>query len=117
MMCLDLSFTTSQNSSKLRDMNNVLPQVGTTSVNIGTHPYARCYCVNLFAAKMVRQGEDQIASTTQAAFPVAALAVGMWTEFNEIGHHLLAHFYSVCPILVPMYVNRTKDMSEAEYMK
>ena len=97
----------------------ILPfsQVGKTSVNIGAHPDARIYCINLLAAKLVRQGEDQVASSIQAAFPVAALAVGLWTEFKEVGHHLLAHFYSVCPVLVPMYVSRTKDMSEAEYMK
>ncbi len=94
-----------------------LLQVGTKTINIGAHPDAKIYCVNLLAAKMIKQGEDQIASSAQAAFPLAALAVGMWTEFKEIGHHLLAHFYSVCPVLVPMYVNRTKDMSEAEYMK
>ena len=86
-------------------------------MNIGGHPDAKAYCFNLLAVKFVKQGEDQVASSAQAAFPLAALAVGIWTDFEEVGQYMLAHFYSVCPVLVPMYVTRTNNMSEAEYMR
>jgi len=64
----------------------------------------------------VKQGEQE-SSNIQAVFPISALTVGIWTEFEELGHYLLAHFYSVCPVLVPMYLNKTKDISEADYLK
>ena len=91
--------------------------VGTKSVSIGYHPDAKLYCCNLLAAKIVKQGEDQVASNTQAAFPLAALAIGVWTDFEDVGDCILAHFYSVCPVLVPMYVSKSTAMSEADYMK
>ena len=58
-----------------------------------------------------------MASNHDAAFPISAVAVGIWSEFPDLGDLILAHFYSTCPILVPFYVPKSKDMSEADYMK
>lgn len=63
------------------------------------------------------QGEDQVASNHEAAFPISAVAVGIWSEFPDVGELILAHFYSTCPVLVPLYIPRSKDMSEVDYMK
>ena len=64
-----------------------------------------------------KQGEDQVASNHEAAFPIAAVAVGIWNEFPDVGDLILAHFHSACPVLVPLYIPRSKDMSEADHMK
>ena len=62
-----------------------------------------------------KQGEDQVASNHEAAFPIAAVAVGVWNEFPDVGDLILAHFHSACPVLVPLYIPRSRDMSEATY--
>lgn len=64
-----------------------------------------------------KQGEDQVASNHKAAFPISAVVVGIWSEVPDLGDLILAHFYSTCPVLVPLYVPKSKDMSEADYMK
>jgi len=64
-----------------------------------------------------KQGEDQVASQSDAAFPTAAVAVGIWSEFPELGDLILAHFYSACPVLVPFYLPQGKDMSTAEHLR
>ncbi len=66
---------------------------------------------------MQKQGEDQVASNIEAAFPLAAVSIGLWSNFPEIGDHMLAHFHSICPILVPLYVKKSGDMTDVEHMK
>ena len=51
-----------------------------------------------------RQGEEQVASRGDAAFPIAAVAVGIWTEFPELGELILA----------PFYIPKKEGMSTAE---
>jgi nucleoporin GLE1 len=63
------------------------------------------------------QGEDQVASNHEAAFPISAVAVGISSEFPDVGDLILAHFYSMCPVLVPLYIPRSKGMSEVDHMK
>lgn len=58
-----------------------------------------------------------MSSNGEAAFPIAAVAIGLWSKFPEVGEHLLAHFYSVCPILIPMCVQKSKDMTDTDYMR
>lgn len=64
-----------------------------------------------------KQGEDQVSSNMEAAFPLAAVAIGLWSKFPEIGEHILGHIHSSCPILVPLYVQKTSGMTEVDYMK
>jgi nucleoporin GLE1 len=53
----------------------------------------------------------------EAAFPLAAVAIGVWSRCPEVGELLLAHFHSMCPCLVPLYIQKTSDMTEVDYMK
>ena len=64
-----------------------------------------------------KQGEDQVSSNKEAAFPLAAVAIGMWSKYPELGEHILAHFHSSCPILVPLYVQKSSDMTDVDYMR
>ena len=64
-----------------------------------------------------KQGEDQVASQGDAAFTTAAVAVGIWSEFPELGDLILAHFYSACPVLVPFYLPKGKELSTAEHLR
>ena len=69
------------------------------------------------AKKLVLQGATQIASNYHTAFPIAVVAVGIWTLFPDCGQLILAHFYNNCPYLVPFYIPFTKNMDPLEYHK
>ena len=53
----------------------------------------------------------------EAAFPMAAVAIALWSSSSEVGKHMLAHFHSMCPCLVPLYIHKTSDMTDTDLMK
>jgi len=63
------------------------------------------------------QGETQVASQPESAFVFAAVAVGVWSEFPEVGDLILAHFYLACPYLVPYYVPQLEGQSTEQYFR
>jgi nucleoporin GLE1 len=87
------------------------------SVSIKTHPLAGEFCLNLLAKKFVNQGEKQVSSHFEAAFPIAAVILGVWSRHKNLGDFLLSHFHSVCPILVPLQVPTPPKIGEAEFKK
>nr|XP_006824341.1 PREDICTED: nucleoporin GLE1-like [Saccoglossus kowalevskii] len=64
-----------------------------------------------------RQGGEQVSSSHDSAFPIAAVAVGVWAEFPDFGDLLLAHFHLACPYLVPYYIPKKDGQSEEDYYK
>ena len=48
----------------------------------------------------------------EAAFPLAAVAIGLWTKYPEVGEHILAYFHATSPCLVPLYIKKTSDMTD-----
>ena len=74
-------------------------------------------CKELLAKKLVLQGISQVASSFKAAFPIAAVAVGIWSMFPDCGELMLSHFYAKCPYLVPFYVPKGKNMPTIDYCK
>lgn len=72
---------------------------------------------DLIAKKLVLQGQSQVASSFKAAFPIAAVCVGLWSLFPDFGDLLLGHFYNKCPFLVPFYVPKIESISTVEYCK
>lgn len=60
------------------------------------------------AKKIVQQGSQQVSSSPKSAFPIAALAIGVWSAFPDVGDLMLAHFYKACPFLVPFYIPKTE---------
>lgn len=66
---------------------------------------------------MVLQGAKQISSNFSSAFAFGAVALGIWSQFPDVGKLILAHFYTVCPYLVPYYIPKKEGQSTAEYCK
>lgn len=91
--------------------------VGETQITATKHPQAIAFCMDLLAEKMVLQGDLLISSNPEAAFNYAAIIVALWNDFPDFGKLVLAHFYEICPYLVPWYVPRTADQTTEEYYK
>ena len=64
-----------------------------------------------------KQGEEQVSSNHDTAFPIAAVAVGLWVEFPDVGDAILAHFYRCCPYLVPYYIPKKEDQTSEDYYR
>ena len=58
-----------------------------------------------------------MSSHFEAAFPTAAVALGVWSQHPDIGDLLLASFYLTCPILVPLPIPTPPQVTEGEYKR
>lgn len=90
---------------------------GGRTTSVTSHPLALRFCLDKLAEKIVLQGEEQIVSNGDTAFPIASLAVGLWCRFPDLGDLLLGHFYMRCPALVPVFFSREAIDSEVEYLR
>lgn len=90
---------------------------GSRTITVTEHPLAIRFCLDKLAEKIVLQGEEQIVSNGDTAFPIAALAVGLWCRFPDLGDLLLGHFYMRCPALVPVFFSPDSVDSEVEYLR
>uniref|UniRef100_A0A2R5L934 mRNA export factor GLE1 n=1 Tax=Ornithodoros turicata TaxID=34597 RepID=A0A2R5L934_9ACAR len=77
--------------------------LATRTVTCTEHPSARNFCLDKLAERIVSQGEEQINSNGDSAYPIAALALGLWCRFPELGDLLLGHLFMRCPALLPLY--------------
>ncbi|XP_037566251.1 mRNA export factor GLE1-like isoform X1 [Dermacentor silvarum] len=113
--------TPSAVKEKLEQLSSLLSgkpfKAGPRTVSTTSHPLALRFCLDKLAEKIVLQGEEQILSNEETAFPVAALAVGLWCRFPDLGDLLLGHFYMRCPALVPIFFSRSVAPSDSEYFK
>lgn len=91
--------------------------VGDAQIVATKHPQAIAFCMDLVAEKFVLQGDLLISSNPEAAFNYAAVIVALWNDFPDFGKLVLAHFYEVCPYLVPWYAPRTADQTTEDYYK
>ena len=57
--------------------------------------------MEMIARKLVAQGSQQVSSSVSSAFPIAAVAIGVWSSFPDVGDLILMRFYEECPFLVP----------------
>ena len=64
-----------------------------------------------------KQGDEQISSNHESAFPVAAVAVGVWSECPAVGDLLLAYFHRRCPYLVPYHVPKQAGQTSEQYYR
>lgn len=60
-----------------------------------------------------KQGDEQVSSRSEAAFPVAGVTVNLCVSFPELTEVILAHFHASCPVLVPFYAT-DKGLSDVE---
>ncbi|XP_066500046.1 mRNA export factor GLE1 [Hoplias malabaricus] len=69
------------------------------------------------AEKFVKQGEEEVASHHEAAFPIAVVASGIWEQHPKVGDLILAHLHKKCPYAVPHYPPMKDGSSMEEYQK
>ncbi|XP_050354398.1 mRNA export factor Gle1 [Nymphalis io] len=90
-------------------------QVLDTFVTASQHPQGLHYCTALLAKKIVRQGDLLVSSNPEAAFPLAAVTVALWSQFPEFGKLLEANFHRQCPYLVPMMLPQKEGQTDKEF--
>ncbi|XP_064026973.1 mRNA export factor GLE1 isoform X1 [Pogoniulus pusillus] len=111
--------------SKLREIfdkiNNLLSgksvQSGGRAVSVTQHPQALDFVFYKLAEKFVRQGEEEVASHHDAAFPIAVVASGIWEIHPRVGDLFLAHLHKKCPYSVPFYPALKEGTSMEEYQR
>lgn len=74
------------------------------------------YCKEQLAKKFVDQGSQQVSSSVSSAFPIAAVIIGVWSRFPDVGDLILVRFYEECPFLVPFYIPKAAGMSDTDYL-
>ncbi|XP_025966597.2 mRNA export factor GLE1 [Dromaius novaehollandiae] len=97
--------------SQLREIfdkiNNLLSgksvQSGGRTVSVTQHPQGLDFVYYKLAEKFVNQGEEEVASHHEAAFPIAVVASGIWEIHPRVGDLILAHLHKKCPYSVPFY--------------
>ncbi|KAG1650873.1 Nucleoporin GLE1 [Nymphon striatum] len=92
-------------------------EVGGKMVSPSQHELGLKFCKELLAKKLVRQGEEQVASNHDSAFAFAMVIVAVSTDFPDIGDLIIAHFYERCPYLVPYYIPRQEGQSDEEHYR
>ncbi|CAH0400581.1 unnamed protein product [Chilo suppressalis] len=90
-------------------------QVLDTFVTATQHPQGLYYCTALLAKKIVRQGELLVSSNPEAAFPLAAVTVALWSQFPTFGKLLEANFHRQCPYSVPMFLPQKEGQTDMEF--
>ncbi|XP_051524217.1 mRNA export factor GLE1 isoform X2 [Myxocyprinus asiaticus] len=87
------------------------------SVSTSQHPHGLEFVSYKLAEKFVKQGEEEVASHHEAAFPIGVVASGVWELHPKVGDLILAHLHRMCPYAVPHYPPMKDGMSVDEYQK
>ncbi|TRY96780.1 hypothetical protein DNTS_014501 [Danionella cerebrum] len=87
------------------------------TVSSSQHPQGLEFVSYKLAEKFVKQGEEEVASNHSAAFPIAAVASGIWELHPKIGDLILAHLHKKCPYAVPHYPPMESGTSVEDYQK
>ncbi|NXI55187.1 GLE1 protein, partial [Chloroceryle aenea] len=111
--------------SKLREIfdkiSNLLSgkpvRCGGQTTSVTQHPQGLDFVYYKVAEKFVLQGEEEISSHHEAAFPIAAVASGIWETYPRFGDLLLACLHKRCPYSVPFYPAMKEGISAEEYRR
>ncbi|XP_036434767.1 nucleoporin GLE1 [Colossoma macropomum] len=87
------------------------------SVSTSQHPHGLEFVSYKLAEKFVKQGEEEVASHHEAAFPIAVVASGVWELHPKVGDLILAHLHKKCPYAVPHYPPMKDGTTMEEYQK
>ncbi|XP_056320134.1 mRNA export factor GLE1 isoform X2 [Danio aesculapii] len=87
------------------------------TVSTSQHPQGLEFASYRLAEKFVKQGEEEVASNHSAAFPIGAVASGIWELHPKIGDLILAHLHKKCPYAVPHYPPMESGTSVEDYQK
>uniref|UniRef100_A0A8C3M647 mRNA export factor GLE1 n=1 Tax=Chrysolophus pictus TaxID=9089 RepID=A0A8C3M647_CHRPC len=102
-------------------LNNLLSgkpvqSVGET-VLVTQHPQGLDFVHYKLAEKFVKQGEEEVASHRESAFPIALVISGIWEVHPRVGELFLAHLHKKCPYSVPFYPAYKEGASMEEYQR
>uniref|UniRef100_A0AC11E4S2 GLE1 RNA export mediator n=1 Tax=Ovis aries TaxID=9940 RepID=A0AC11E4S2_SHEEP len=92
-------------------------QSGGRSVSVTLNPQALDFVQYKLAEKFVKQGEEEVASHHEAAFPIAVVASGIWELHPRVGALILAHLHKKCPYSVPFYPAFKEGMALEDYQR
>ncbi|XP_066466723.1 mRNA export factor GLE1 isoform X2 [Tiliqua scincoides] len=90
---------------------------GGRSVSVTQHPQGLEFVYFKLAEKFVKQGEEEVASHHEAAFPIAYVASGVWEMHPKVGDLILAHLHKKCPYAVPFYPALKEGTPLEEYQR
>nr|XP_016854266.1 PREDICTED: nucleoporin GLE1 isoform X2 [Anolis carolinensis] len=90
---------------------------GGHNVSVTQHPEGLEFVYFKLAEKFVKQGEEEVASHHEAAFPIAVVASGIWELHPRVGGLILAHLHKKCPYAVPFYPALKEGTSLEEYQR
>uniref|UniRef100_A0A8C7KQI7 mRNA export factor GLE1 n=1 Tax=Oncorhynchus kisutch TaxID=8019 RepID=A0A8C7KQI7_ONCKI len=122
---IPVSQISSISGSKLREIFDKIDKLlsgrsvvsGGKSVSTSQHPNGLDFVSHKLAEKFVKQGEEEVASHHEAAFPIAVVASGVWELHPKVGDFILAHLHKKCPYAVPHYPPMKDGTSVEEYQK
>ncbi|XP_054440261.1 mRNA export factor GLE1 isoform X2 [Pteronotus mesoamericanus] len=92
-------------------------QCGGRSVSVTMNPQGLDFVQYKLAEKFVKQGEEEVASHHEAAFPIAVVASGIWELHPRVGDLILAHLHKNCPYSVPFYPAFKEGMALEDYQR
>ncbi|XP_050011293.1 mRNA export factor GLE1 isoform X3 [Alexandromys fortis] len=92
-------------------------QSGGRSVSVTLSPQGLDFVQYKLAEKFVKQGEEEVASHHEAAFPIAVVASGIWALHPKVGELILAHLHKKCPYSVPFYPAFKEGMALEDYQR
>ncbi|XP_053138406.1 mRNA export factor GLE1 [Hemicordylus capensis] len=90
---------------------------GGRNVSFAQHPRGLEFVYFKLAEKFVKQGEEEVASHHEAAFPIAVVASGIWEIHPKVGDLILAHLHKKCPYAVPFYPALKEGTPLEEYQR
>uniref|UniRef100_A0A8C6EEI5 mRNA export factor GLE1 n=1 Tax=Microcebus murinus TaxID=30608 RepID=A0A8C6EEI5_MICMU len=92
-------------------------QSGGRAVSVTLTPQGLDFVQYKLAEKFVKQGEEEVASHHEAAFPIAVVASGIWDLHPRVGELILAHLHKKCPYSVPFYPAFKEGMALEDYQR
>ncbi|KAM5332222.1 mRNA export factor GLE1 [Glossophaga mutica] len=92
-------------------------QCGGRPVSVSMDPQGLDFVQYKLAEKFVKQGEEEVASHHEAAFPIAVVASGIWELHPRVGDLILAHLHKNCPYSVPFYPAFKEGMALEGYQR
>uniref|UniRef100_A0A3Q3XAM6 mRNA export factor GLE1 n=1 Tax=Mola mola TaxID=94237 RepID=A0A3Q3XAM6_MOLML len=122
---IPVSQIASNSGSQLREIFDKIDKLlsgqqvvsGGKSVSTSQHPQGLDFVCYKLAEKFVKQGEEEVASHHEAAFPIAVVASGIWELHPQVGDLILAHLHRKCPYAVPHYPPMKEGTSVEEYQR
>ncbi|XP_036000219.1 nucleoporin GLE1 [Fundulus heteroclitus] len=90
---------------------------GGKSVSASQHPQGLEFVAYKLAEKFVKQGEEEVASHHEAAFPIGVVASGIWELHPQVGDLILAHLHRKCPYAVPHFPPMKEGTPVEEYQR